>query len=844
MAEKIRVEFEGDAAKFWKEFQDEARKAGGGPGAPPPGVPSGGGKPAGSKFGKQFKSGVKDSLKGFAIGSLVTGGVVGGLALLNKGLDAMLAKETALADFSAITGVTGDELAEFGDIATELSNQFGTSTVDNIESFKGILSRLGPDIAKSSEAVRLMGENVNILSKASGLDATASMDALTTAMLQFGVDLSDPIAAAEEMTAMMNVMAAGAKEGAAEVPQIAAALVQVGATAKSLNVSFEETNALIQTLAKVGKFGSAAGIGLRNVLISLTKATGPGNEALKKLGLTTEQLASVLTSGGPNSANDALTLLNDALAEVPDLGEQATLKVDIFGRENLAAAGGVLDLADATNELTDSMTDTETAFEQARINMGTTQEQMKRLREQGLNELVDAFEVTLEGAGDLFVSLTGFIGKAADEMRLLMELDFAGFWDIAFVSVSDYNTQLQEQIALEDELFARQRRKLISDKERSDKRVQLFALEETLNKKLIETEKLGATERGKLISKFEQLFNEGQVSNLDEFFLLRANNWRTAAEVTSDSITALKDAAEEAAKPIAGSFGAMTVELKEINNQLLNRLVPGSEAFLMASEKALILRREIKGIKEDVEAANRSIEFFLDVAAGKFDIDVDAPQAFDVEANVQQVGGFGITSEIDATTSALDDLLSKMGELGNAGEFFGQAFGDSMSAGLALIGESGEAAGEGMKQLMKTVANAAITGAEALLFAGEAAAFAKAVGSFGITLIADQPLIAAGFFALETGRAIINSLAVGGVVKQDQLIMAHAKETVIPFREAPAFFAEAVNQGAGTGARSSQRKKYQEPERVIATGQSVVMRDSTFRSLQNRADLQATRNGR
>lgn len=45
-----------------------------------------------------------------------------------------------------------------------------------------------------------MERNVQILSKTMGGDSAGAVDALTTAMLQYGVDLSNPIQTQKEMT--------------------------------------------------------------------------------------------------------------------------------------------------------------------------------------------------------------------------------------------------------------------------------------------------------------------------------------------------------------------------------------------------------------------------------------------------------------------------------------------------------------------------------------------------------------------------------------------------------------------------------------------------------------------
>ncbi len=191
--------------------------------------------------------------------------------------------EASLLDVSAITGVTGDKLENLGDKARSLAKEFGTTATGNLNTFKTVLSRLGPDIGQSDKALEKMGKVANTLAKTMDNDVVGATDALTTSMLQFKVDLDDPIAAAAEMERMMNVMAAGAKEGAAEVPQISKALEQAGGTAKLSNVSFEETNAALQALAQSGKYGAEAGVGLRNVLIKMNAPSALSGKATKML---------------------------------------------------------------------------------------------------------------------------------------------------------------------------------------------------------------------------------------------------------------------------------------------------------------------------------------------------------------------------------------------------------------------------------------------------------------------------------------------------------------------------------------------------------------------------------
>lgn len=277
--------------------------------------------------------------------------------------------ESGLAEVEAITGVTGDGLTELGKKARNSALEFGGEATDSLNTYKTILSRLGPDIAKSPEALEKMERNVRTLSKTMGNDAVGSVDALTTAMLQYGVDLSDPIAAEQEMARMMNVMAAGAKEGAAEVPNVAAALKVSGVAARDANVNFVETNAALQELARGGKVGSEAGIALRNVLGKMAGEDVLPKDALKKLKAYGVDMKIV---------GDTQRPFTDRLRELKKAQGDATIMAQIFGTENAAAASILLNSVDAQDQLAQKITDTNVATQQAAVMMDTEAERISR----------------------------------------------------------------------------------------------------------------------------------------------------------------------------------------------------------------------------------------------------------------------------------------------------------------------------------------------------------------------------------------------------------------------------------------------------------------------------------
>ena len=279
--------------------------------------------------------------------------------------------EKSLLDVAAITGITGDDLDKLGGKARNLAKEFGGTATDNLATFQTILSRLGPQIGESDEALAKMGSYANTLAKTMGGDVVGATDALTTSMLQFKVNLDDPIAAAAEMERMMNVMAAGAKEGAAEVPQIAQALVQAGGAAKLSNVSFEETNAALQALAQSGKYGAEAGVGLRNVLIKMNAPSALSKEA-----------TNMLAAYGVNmqKVSDTTVPFAERLKELQKIGQNTDVLAAVFGAENIQAAQGLINTAQAQAELTQQISGTNVATEQATIVMSGWSEWMGRCK--------------------------------------------------------------------------------------------------------------------------------------------------------------------------------------------------------------------------------------------------------------------------------------------------------------------------------------------------------------------------------------------------------------------------------------------------------------------------------
>jgi len=319
-----------------------------------------------------------------------------------------IALNTSMTDLQAVTGVTGEGLKQIESYARDTAKAFGIDAAGAVESYKLILGQLSPELAKSPVALKAMGEHVATLSKLMGGDATAAAETLNTAMNQYGVDLSDPIKASEEMARMMNVMAAAGQEGSAELPQIKEALEQAGMAAKGAGVSFEEANAAIQVLDKAGKKGSEGGIALRNVIATLSQGRFIPKDVqkeLKKAGINVTDLAD-----RGKSLKERLELLRPVMND-------AALFAKLFGKENTNAAMALVGGTEEVGRYTEAIQGTQSANDQAAVVMEGFAERQARIRQQ-----IEDFKISIfQATGD--VSLwAGALSDALIPLAQLMPL--------------------------------------------------------------------------------------------------------------------------------------------------------------------------------------------------------------------------------------------------------------------------------------------------------------------------------------------------------------------------------------------------------------------------------------
>lgn len=240
----------------------------------------------------------------------------------------------ALSDLSAITGATGAQLKSLDEAAQEMGRSTEYSASQAVEALK-LMASAKPELLQTADGLTEATRSALTLAQAAGSTLPDATRTLALSLNQFG-------AGAQEADRYINVLAAGAKFGASEIADTAAAIKNGGVAAAQAGVGFETLNAAIQVLAEREIKGGEAGTALRNVILALEKGT---DKTLKP---------SVV---GLSGALDNLSKKNLSTAQA----------VKLFGVENINAASVLVDNRSKLNALTLALTGTQTAHEQAAI---------------------------------------------------------------------------------------------------------------------------------------------------------------------------------------------------------------------------------------------------------------------------------------------------------------------------------------------------------------------------------------------------------------------------------------------------------------------------------------------
>lgn len=313
-------------------------------------------------------------------------------------------KEEAQAELKALTGLDDDSIqwltrqAEILSTSMEESGLRIRQSSDEILQAYMLIGSKKPELLGNKEALNAVTVEAMRLAAAAKIDLKDAVTATTISLNMYGES-------ADQAAKYVNVLAAGSKEGAADVSAQAATIKNAGVAAASAGVSIEQLQGTIQTLAEKGVEAEVAGTALRKFFLVLQ--TGPDETNPKVVGLQT-----------------ALENLNKKGMTAGDIQK-------MFGEEAYTAASILIQNVDAVDRYTQAVTNTNIAVEQAAINSDTNRAKL----EQHKNALKEASNELIERLNPSLMSLTSLTNKVITALPKLIDW-FIEYKDVVIATVA------------------------------------------------------------------------------------------------------------------------------------------------------------------------------------------------------------------------------------------------------------------------------------------------------------------------------------------------------------------------------------------------------------------------
>lgn len=216
--------------------------------------------------------------------------------LMVQGVRSSAEYELALKRISAITGTTGESLGMLSDKARELA---ATTEHTATQIAKGMLSitKMGLSTEQTISAI----DNITDLATASGEElswvAQNTINIIKAFKMEYG-----------ETEQVANVVATALNQTSLNLEDYMESMKYVAPVANSLNMSLEESTAILGLLSDMSLRGSIAGTTLKNMLLNLLNVTPGVAASLKSVkleGKTLTEIMEILNANGI-SVNDVL----------------------------------------------------------------------------------------------------------------------------------------------------------------------------------------------------------------------------------------------------------------------------------------------------------------------------------------------------------------------------------------------------------------------------------------------------------------------------------------------------------------------------------------------------------
>lgn len=364
-------------------------------------------------FGK-FIGGIKGIFNAFGF----AGGLGATVSLIKDAYKTIKDFEQGVADLISITGASGKDLDYLKNKAIDLGKGTKGGAIAVVEAYK-LIASAKPELLENVSNLNQVTEATIRLSKASGLELPEAATKLTDAMNQFG-------APASEASKYVDVLAAGAKYGAAEIPGLTDAILEFGSVAKVSNIDIKESVGLVELLAEKGIKGAQAGTAIKNIMLEVNSGftTKEARAELDKYGISWEKL------------KDKTIPFSDKLEMLKPLLSDTNSIVNTFKKENSAAAISLIENTNRLKELTSKVGEFGVAEEQASIRTNTLTGDTDRM-----TSTYDSLILSIGKGSGVITNFFRFFVKGANEtLEKLIRINST--WNEIYEKAADKGKEL------------------------------------------------------------------------------------------------------------------------------------------------------------------------------------------------------------------------------------------------------------------------------------------------------------------------------------------------------------------------------------------------------------------
>jgi len=265
-------------------------------------------------------------------------GLVGGIQLfvrvLKDAFNVIKNFDQAQANLASVLGVSRESMGALTEQAKELgaTTKFTAAQVAELQLEFAKLGFTQQEIENVTEATLQ-------LAAAAGVDLATAATVTGSTLRGFGLETT-------ETQRVVDVMAKSFSSSSLDMSKFQTAMASIAPVAKALNVSIEESTALLGTLTDAGVDAGTAGAGLRNLFLDANNAGLTLDQALDKIANSSDQVAASFELFGKRGATLGVILANNQTATESLTGklENAGGAAQEMADKQLDTLGGALDI--------------------------------------------------------------------------------------------------------------------------------------------------------------------------------------------------------------------------------------------------------------------------------------------------------------------------------------------------------------------------------------------------------------------------------------------------------------------------------------------------------------------